>query len=111
MMAGTYSEMKELRRGIYNFNILKAAASFYPDKHYGGLILPSPLLNAIAFLFLPFYCCIKDKAKLKRLNSGLYKLYYSGFLIILTAAFLVLNLAMMPFAYLKTSFYSMRLVI
>ena len=52
---------------------------------------------------MPIYCCIKDKTWLVRLNESLYKIFYAIILVFLSAGFVIVNLAMLPFAYLKKS--------
>ena len=61
MMADTYALMTSVRKGLYNYNIIKTAPAYKLDKYYGGLVLLSAPFSIISFFLIPFYCCIKDK--------------------------------------------------
>ena len=110
MMADTYALMTSVRKGVYNYNIVKTAAAYKLDKYYGGLILLMPPFCIVTFLLLPFYLLIKDKNKLKAFNSGVYMFTYLLLLIPLCAFHAVINLIMMPFAYLKSVWLKINLV-
>ena len=110
MMADTYAMMTSVRRGIYNYNIIKIAPSYLPDKHYGGLIVFGAPLNLLVFLLLPAFVCLKDKRKLVRLNNFLYLLYYALLSVPLSAIFVAMNLFLSPFAYVKTCANKVKLV-
>lgn len=60
MMTDTYSLMSSVRKGLYNYNIVKATYSYKLDSQYGGLILLPPPLCIISFLTIPIYWRIKD---------------------------------------------------
>ena len=110
LMADTYRLMTSVRRGIYNYNILKSVSAYKPDKYYGGLILLNTPFNALSSLLLPFYVLIQDKKSLETFNARVYTIVYAILAVILAAVFLSLNLAMMPFAFLKTFMHKINLV-
>ena len=110
MMADTYAMMTSVRRGIYNYNIIKFAPSYLPDKHYGGLIVYGAPVNMIVFLLLPVFLCLKDKRKLERFNNFLYLVYYALLSVPLGTIFVAANLILSPFAYLKTCANKLKLV-
>lgn len=111
MMADTYAVMTSVRRGVYNLNILKVASAYKPDKYYGGLIVLMPPLSIFSFVLLPIYTCISNRDTLESFNRGVFKTIYAVFLIPLSALFLALNLVMLPFAYLKTCYFKIRLTL
>ena len=110
MMADTYALMTSVRKGLYNYNIIKSESSYRADKYYGGLVLLSAPFSLISFLLIPFYCCIKDKQRLERFNTRFYQFCLVSFYIPLSGIFLCLNLAMVPIAYLKTCMHKVNLM-
>ena len=110
MMADTYAIMSSVRKGIYNYNIIKFAPSYKPEKHYGSLVVFGAPFNMITFFLLPVFICLKDKKKIERLNNFLYLVYYAVLSVPLSAIFMSLNSLMTPFAYIKTCANKFNLV-
>ena len=102
MMADTYGAMTPLRLGIYSHAVMKTAPAYAPNKHYGPLALLPPPFCAISFLTLPYYLCVKDKARLEKFSRRFNMVAYFFISIIISLAFVVFNLVLLPFAYLKT---------
>ena len=109
MMTDTYRVMTDLRKGVYNYNIIRAAPAYKLDKYYGGLILTTNPFCILSFMLLPFYWFIKNKETLHSLNSRFYLVNYTLVAMPLGVIFFVVNLAMMPFAYLKTCVHKVNL--
>ena len=59
---------------------------------------------------IPFFCCVKDKQRLLRMNKMAYVISYLPLLPVISTVFLAMNLILMPFAYLKTLIHKMNLV-
>ena len=110
MMADTYAVMTSVRRGIYNYNILLAAPAYKPDKYYSGLMQFVAPFNIIGTCLLPFYCCISDRKKLRVFNLSVNKIGYAMLLLPTCAVFLVVNLVLSPFAYIKTCAHKFKLL-
>lgn len=69
MMADTYVMMTSVRKGIYNYNIIKVAPTYKLDKYYGGLSMLTPPFCLIGtFCLLPYYLSVHDKKRLERFN-------------------------------------------
>ena len=103
MMADTYALMSSMRKGVYNYNIVKLYSSYKIDKYYGGLILNWPPLFLFSFFLLPFYIFYRNNKKmLLKINRQFFNFVYFILLIPLSAIFMALNMLMLPFAYLKT---------
>ena len=64
MMTDTYAHTTSFRQGLHNYTIMSTAPSYRIDKFYGGLILLPPPFAVFGTLTLPYYFCVKDKAKL-----------------------------------------------
>ena len=110
MMASTYGNMTYVRKGLYNYNIIKTTYSYKLDSRYGGLIVLMPPFCVISFLLQPFYWKIKDQKKLKKFNKGFYLFVYSFIFIPIGAIFITVNIIMMPFAYFKICFKKIQLL-
>ena len=109
MMADTYSQISSIRQGMQNYIIVRHAPAYTVDKVYGSLLTVPPFAF-ISTLTLPYYFCVKDKKRLKKFNSRMIQLYYSIIFIMLALGFIVVNLLLIPFAYLKTSWHKFQLV-
>lgn len=103
MMADTYAMMSEIKRGIYNYEILRTYSMFKMNKYFGGMIAVTPPMNIICAMFAPLFMCWKnDKPKLKSLTDKIMMTNYLLHLMICTLVFMACNLVCLPFAYLKT---------
>ena len=104
MMADTYGYMTTLKLGIYSHRLIKAAPAYTQDKYYGALVfLPAPL-STISFFTLPYYLCVKDKARLEKFTTRFNMSFYFFVSVLISIIFMALNLILMPFAYLKTCY-------
>ena len=48
---------------------------------------------------IPFYMCIKDEKKLRRINGVFTKVMFAPVALLITVLFMALNLLLLPFAY------------
>ena len=110
MMADTYSLMTSVRKGLYNGNIIRAIPAYKTNKYYGGLLILIPPFSILSFLLLPFYLCIKDKNKLKFLTNTVFMTLYTTVAFFLSLIYIISNLIMTPFAYLKTLAHKINLL-
>lgn len=109
MMADTYSLMTSVRKGLYNGNIVRAIPAYKTNKYYGGLLILIPPFSILSFLLLPVYFCLKDKAKLKFLTNTVFMTLYCVVSFFLSIYYVIANLLMMPFAFLKTVMHKVNL--
>ena len=109
IMTDTYAAMTSVRKGVYNYNVLRAVATYMPTKYYGGLgVLPSPA-NFLIFCFSPLFIFIKDKKRLERINGVVYTCIYTLWTMIISIFFIPFNLILLPFAYFKTCILKINL--
>ena len=109
MMADTYANMTSMRQGIYNYNILLIAPAYKLDKRYGAITaLPTPL-TIFTFILLPYYLCVNDKDRLESFNMKVYKTAYFFVSVVFGIIFVAINLILLPFGYLKTCWYKIKL--
>lgn len=102
MMTDTYAEMSIVKKGIYNYQIMKILPQYKTNLTYGGIIAWTLPLNVLSILTMPFYVCMKDKKALRKLTSAIMHVNFMVHLLICCVLFIGLNLVLLPFAYLKT---------
>ena len=103
MMADTYTQMDEVKRGVYNYQILSVLPQLKINKTFGGLIAFVPPFNMIAFMFLPVYVVLRNQPKrLESVSKVLMMVNYVILLMVLSVIYVALNLLMLPLAYIKT---------
>ena len=64
LMADTYSLMSGVRKGLYNYSIVKTVPAYKLDSYYGGLALLMPPFCLFTFFCMPYYLCVKDRKRL-----------------------------------------------
>ena len=55
MMADTYAVMSEIRKGLYNYQIMRIYPTFKMNKYFGGMIAVSPPLNIVCVFLAPLF--------------------------------------------------------
>lgn len=100
IQADTYSRFSEESLGIYYDGIITRIPIYEDDMHYGGLIVGTPPFNVLGIIMIPFYWCVRDERKLRRCNDIITKIMFSPIAIIVTILFIVLNMCLLPFAYI-----------
>ena len=62
MMANTYTKMKDMKRGLYNYQVLHTYPTYKMNKYFGGMIAVTPPFNILCVMALPlFISWRKDK--------------------------------------------------
>ena len=103
MMSDTYAIMGETRKGIYNYQVMRVLPVFGINKYFGGMIAMTPPLNIFCVFLAPLYMIWrKDKKRLLDLNTSVLAFNYYIHLFFFSIVYVVLNLIILPFAYLKT---------
>ena len=110
LMADTYSLMSGVRKGLYNYSIVKNVPAYKLDNYYGGMVFLMYPFNMITFLLTPYWLCVSDRKRLKAFNDNVYGVAYFFVTILISAVFIALNLVMLPFAYLKTCVHKVNLL-
>jgi len=91
--------------------VIEVIPAYKYKNFFGALIAACPPLNLLVLPFVPFFACTRKKKKLRRLNNVLVMLIFSPFAIIYTSGFIVVNLLLMPVAYLKTCYRKGALIL
>ena len=91
-----------MRIGLYWSSVIKEMPRYEYDKHYGVLVMFPFMFSFVGFLILPCLASISDKKKLELINEWAFKIYYFPITLIVISIFMIVNLALVPIAYLKT---------
>ena len=105
ILAATYSKLSESSLGIYYDGIIARIPIYEDDIRYGSLIVGSPPFNFLSIILVPFFCCIKNEERLKTINNAFTMLMFFPLALLLTIAFMVMNIVMLPFAYLTAIYW------
>ena len=110
MMSDTYSFLKGLRTGLFWGSVILEIPKHAYNDYYGALSIFPFIYSWISLLVLPLLLCVKNKTTLKYINEVCYLLVYGPFFLCLLAVFITVNMALLPFAYLKTVIYKALIV-
>jgi len=67
------------------------------------------ILSVIGFVCIPFFYLSKNLRLIKQINDGANKFVFSIYSVLLLAVFMAVNLALVPFAYVKTLIHKVSL--
>jgi len=76
---------------------------------YGVLVMLPFLLSWIGFLCIPVFYFVKNQRRLKQINDAANKFVFAIYSALLLAVFMTVNLALVPFAYVKTLIHKVTL--
>jgi len=102
IMSDTYAKMSDLRVGLYWSTVIKEMPKYRYNRHYGALVMFPFIFSWIGFLFMPFLYLIKSKRVLAKLNEVSFKIVFGLQAVFIVALFMIVNLALVPFAFVKT---------
>ena len=101
IQADTYAKFTQSSLGIYYDGVIARIPIYEDDSRFGGLIVGTPPFNILAFFMIPFYCCVKDEKTLRWGNDLFTRMMFAPLAILITLAFMAINLVLLPFAYLS----------
>lgn len=110
ILADTYSKYSTQSLGLYYDGIIQRIPVYEDDSRYGGLIIGSPPFNVAAVILVPFYCCNKDERRLQSCNDTFSKLVYAPIALVFSILFALMNLVLLPFAYLAAIYHKVALL-
>lgn len=102
IMSDQYSLMQEVRVGLFWGSVINEIPKLKFDSQYGVLNIFPFFFYWISFLVLPFLLCIKTPRTLKLINQICFHIVYFPLSLVLLAVFMAVNVALLPFAYVKT---------
>lgn len=110
ILADTYSKLMVQKLGIYYDGIIARIPVYKYDSLYGGLIVGPPPSNVLAIFMIPFYIFVKDKKRLRHANENFTRVQFLPLAFIITGVFMIVNIALIPFAYLAAIFKKLNLM-
>lgn len=94
--------MSDLNVGLYWAQVIREMPKYHYHKHYGALVMLPFIFSWIGFLLMPFLYCYKNKKVLENVNEVAFKFVFGLQALLMIALFILVNLGLVPFAYLKT---------
>ena len=110
ILADTYSKYMKSALGLYYDGVIQRIPLYEDDNRYGGLIIGSPPFNVAAIVLVPFYFCIEDERRLISINEKFNKAIYAPIALLSAIFFAVINILLMPLAYIVAMFTKITLL-
>ena len=102
ILSDEYATLNEVKTGLYWSAIIQEMPKYAYDKQYGTLSMFPFILSWLSALTIPVYLVVKDRQTLEDMNRTLWIVVFMPLSLICLALFVAVNLALLPFAYLKT---------
>lgn len=109
ILTETYSRFSRFQLGLYYDGVVDAISSLKYDKRYGSLITAVPPFNFLTCFLVPLFALIKNPRRIKELNNVATMATYIPIAFILIIIFAVLNICLIPFAYVFALVHKMKL--
>ena len=102
IMSDQYAVLTEVRTGLFWGQVIQEMPKLQFDSHYGVLNILPFFFYWLSIILLPFLLCIRNRETLKTINEVCFHIVYFPLSIVLLLIFTVVNVCLIPFAYLKT---------
>ena len=102
LMSDQYAQMSEVRIGLYWKNVIQEIPVLAYDNHYGNLFVTPFFFSWLSLILLPFMAFTSSDKTRMRINYWACSFAYLPLSLCLLAIFMIVNAALIPFAYLKT---------
>ena len=96
--------------GLYYDGIIARIPVYEDDLRYGSMIVGSPPFGVISIVLTPIFCCMKNEARIRRINDICTKILFAPIALILIVIFIGFNLILLPFGYLTAIYRKFQLV-
>jgi hypothetical protein len=110
ILSETYQRLSMQKLGLYYDGVIEVIPAYKYKKFYGALIAACPPFNLLVLPFLPFFACSRRKIKVRKLNNILVNIIYFPFALIYACVFSLVNILMLPIAYIITTYRKFRLI-
>ena len=104
----TYFEIKETAMTLYFAQTIKLRPIYKYDKRHSYYVSAPFPLNIILISALPFICSSNQN---EEMNTVMLHIEYLPFMIVSLLFYFLLNLVLLPFAYLKIAFHKFLLMV
>ena len=91
-----------MRQGLFWRSIINEMPKYEYHEHYGVLSMLPFAFSWLSLLFLPLLLWVKNKRVLAKINQVCFVIAYVPVFLVCLAFFMISNLLLLPFAYLKT---------
>jgi hypothetical protein len=106
ILSETYARLAPQRLGLYYDGLIANMPSYLFDKRYGIMILLPPPFNIFCIpYFLVFICLLNKPQTAAKLNKAATMLSYFPLALLFCCGFIVLNILLVPIAYVKGVFH------
>ena len=109
ILTETYIRFSKVQLGLYYDGVVDAISNLKYDKRYGAMITTIPPFNLFTFITTPIFMLTKNPRRLKKINHTLTLISYLPIAFILVVTFAVLNVILMPFAYIFAIAHKIKL--
>ena len=111
ILSDTYSRLKPQFVGLFSFNVLQKIPEYDVDHRFGALILATPPFNLVFLPLIIVYFSIRDEAILIWINNWMSVLAYMPLAIIQLTLFALINIIILPFAYVAAIIKKWKLLV
>lgn len=109
ILTETYIRFSKVQLGLYYDGVVDAISNLKYDKRYGAMITAIPPFNLLTFITTPIFMLTKNPRRLKKINHTLTLISYLPIAFILVVIFTVLNVILIPFAYIFAVAHKIKL--
>ena len=103
IMSDEYASLSNVRTGLYWGSVIDQMPKLKYNKYYGGLQMLPNVYSFLGFFSLPLLLTVSNRDTLVSINNFLFHVAYStNVILVALPVFLVVNFALIPFAYVKT---------
>lgn len=103
IMSDEYASLSNVRTGLYWGSVIDQMPKYRYNKYYGGLQMVPFIYSFLGFFAIPCYVSVHNHKTLESISNMMFHIAYSTTVaMIALPIFMAVNLALLPFAYLKT---------
>jgi len=90
--------------------MVAAIPAYNYDKIYGGMVIAAPPFNLPVLPFIPVYLFMSNRKRLAKFNESVCKMLFLPYALFFLSIFTVVDILMLPFAYLFSLAHKMKLI-
>ena len=102
IMSDEYASLSFVRTGLYWGSVIDEMPKYVYNKKYGSLTMFPFSFSFVSIIALPFLLCTSKRESLIKINNICFFIIFLPVSIIVSLAFIAVNLILLPIAYLKT---------
>ena len=111
MMSDMYVSLSEVKLGLFWAQVILELPRYEYHPNYGLLSMSPFIYSWFSFLCIPALIIMKDNERvLRKINNVFFLFVYFPISLVLLAIFMSVNMALIPYAYVKTIIHKSLLV-